>query len=306
MKGSFFLFEQALTACAKAHGVEAHLNQTNHNATLAGGGVPLLSDLRMICEAIFGNRNLVLETGDFGPLEFLTVRYGQAVPLEKVDETSLMLALPRGTRLEPDEQDYLKKHEEERKRDMETVAGIIEKYCRNPEDALSVYNRFLYGVKRCETTALIRAIRKYGRKVYVNDYDSYEDYKESYEKEEGYTKLGTEIDLTAVPKKFRTVLFNTRQAENFKFFNGLKDCIASQEPVTAYLDRIAEVDGGLEGSADDGETIIRLSIELPDGKKKVEYHNDYGSSTVELIKGQIESILDTIRYNDFLKKAEEK
>ena len=86
---------KALKACAEAHGAEfCDWSEEECQVAIKSDSVPAVNDVRMICEAFYGNSSMV-ETG-WG---YTTVYLDEESFLEKVNETLLSLALPKNTRL---------------------------------------------------------------------------------------------------------------------------------------------------------------------------------------------------------------
>ncbi len=91
MKANLTNLRKALKASADAHKVEFHWWRNDGQITLKSESVPVLADVRMICEAFFGHADMV-ET-DYG---YTIVWLGDGFR-ESVDEVTLALALPAGT-----------------------------------------------------------------------------------------------------------------------------------------------------------------------------------------------------------------
>ena len=96
MKPSNELLKKALAACAEAHHSdfcdwsEEELHVAIHSET-----VPVIADVRMICEAFYGKASMV--EADWG---YTTVYLDEAPFLDEVNEELLHLALPYGTVIE--------------------------------------------------------------------------------------------------------------------------------------------------------------------------------------------------------------
>ena len=86
--------KNALRSCADAHHVEIKEWPADNQIGLHSESVPVISDVRMICEALCGNTRMI-ETG-WG---YTTVYLDDVVFLPEVDESCLRLALPFGTEL---------------------------------------------------------------------------------------------------------------------------------------------------------------------------------------------------------------
>jgi len=84
---------KALKACAEAHKVEFHWYKEDGQMALKGETVPVISDVRMICQSFFGQDTMVVCS-----CGFTNVVLGSDFA-DKVDETLLRLALPHGTKL---------------------------------------------------------------------------------------------------------------------------------------------------------------------------------------------------------------
>ena len=96
MKGTIQLAVKALRKCAEAHRSQFYdySGQEDQQVCIQGESVPIVADVRSICQAVFG-RDDIVEVG-WG---FTTVYLDQCLPLEEVDETTLRMALPYGTEL---------------------------------------------------------------------------------------------------------------------------------------------------------------------------------------------------------------
>ena len=94
MEPTIELMKKALRSCADAHHVEYKEWTEEQQIGIHSESVPLVSDVRMICEAFCGNTRMV-ETG-WG---YTTLYLDDVIFLPEVDETSLRLALPIGTQL---------------------------------------------------------------------------------------------------------------------------------------------------------------------------------------------------------------
>ena len=93
MKANITNLRKALKASADAHNVEFHWWRNDGQMTLKSESVPVLADVRMICDAFFGHHTMV--DTDWG---YTVVWLGDGFR-EKVDEISLALALPAGTEI---------------------------------------------------------------------------------------------------------------------------------------------------------------------------------------------------------------
>ena len=91
MKTTIELLKKSLQACADAHGAD-FCDWSGEECQLAvkSETVPVVNDVRMICEALYGRSSMV-ETG----WSYTTVYLDEAPFLEDVDETLLSLALPK-------------------------------------------------------------------------------------------------------------------------------------------------------------------------------------------------------------------
>ena len=94
MEANMNLLKNALRSCADAHHVEIKEWPADNQVGLHSESVPVISDVRMICEALCGNTRMI-ETG-WG---YTTVYLDDVVFLPEVDESCLRLALPFGTEL---------------------------------------------------------------------------------------------------------------------------------------------------------------------------------------------------------------
>lgn len=94
MKANITNLRKALKASADAHKVEFHWWKNDGNMTLKSESVPVLGDVRMICEAFFGRTDMV--EADYG---YTMVWLGVCAFRDAVDESLLALALPYGTEL---------------------------------------------------------------------------------------------------------------------------------------------------------------------------------------------------------------
>ena len=93
MKANLTNLRNALKASADANNVEFHWWRNDGQITLKSESVPVLADVRMICEAFFGHSDMVETDGGY-----TIVWLGDGFR-EKVDEITLALALPAGTKL---------------------------------------------------------------------------------------------------------------------------------------------------------------------------------------------------------------
>lgn len=93
MKANLTNLRKALKASAEAHNVEYHWWRNDGQITLKSESVPVLADVRMICDAFYGHHDMV--DTDFG---YTIVWLGDGFR-EYVDEISLAFALPAGTKL---------------------------------------------------------------------------------------------------------------------------------------------------------------------------------------------------------------
>ncbi len=93
-KPSLELLKKALEACADAHHVELHFWSEEQQLGIHSESVPVVSDVRMICSALFGDSRMV-ETG-WG---YTTVFLEEAAFLPEADKALLLMALPHGISL---------------------------------------------------------------------------------------------------------------------------------------------------------------------------------------------------------------
>jgi len=95
MKPAIALLKRALKACACAHNVEySDWSDEDGQFGIRSESVPVVSDVRMICEAFYGSASMV-ETGWGYTNVFL-----DACPFrDELDEAALKMALPNGTTL---------------------------------------------------------------------------------------------------------------------------------------------------------------------------------------------------------------
>lgn len=94
MEPTIELLKKALRICADAHHVEYKEWTADSQIGIHSESIPVVSDVRMICEAFCGNTRM-MET-DWG---YITIYLEDVVILPGVDETSLRLALPFGAEL---------------------------------------------------------------------------------------------------------------------------------------------------------------------------------------------------------------
>jgi hypothetical protein len=95
MKPNTENLKKALKACAEAHCTEFFdWSEGECQVALKKESVPVLSDVKMICEAFYGRSSMV-ETG-WG---YTTVYLDEGSFLDKVDGTLISLALPKNVRL---------------------------------------------------------------------------------------------------------------------------------------------------------------------------------------------------------------
>ena len=95
MKPTIDLLKKALEVCANAHGVEfSDWSEVDAQFGVKSESVPVVSDVRMICEAFYGNASMV-EAG-WG---YTTVFLNECPYRDELDEATLKMALPYGTTL---------------------------------------------------------------------------------------------------------------------------------------------------------------------------------------------------------------
>lgn len=94
MKANLTNLRKALKASADAHNVDFHWWRNDGQITLRSEAVPVLADVQMICRAFYGHDSMV-ETG-YG---YTIVWLGDGF-MENVNEVTLALALPYGTKLD--------------------------------------------------------------------------------------------------------------------------------------------------------------------------------------------------------------
>lgn len=289
MKGTLELFKQSLDKSAKAHNVR-YEDDTEHKVIrFETASIPLMADMQFICEAIFENTyNAVFQDSEGK----LVVCYRERFFKKEVDEQTLKLALPK-EEAEADDNSYVDALVREAKknlRHMEIVADemnmrggilrvMLHAFCSRWEE------RSGFGAICARICDSVLAVARY-----IN-FNHQHNGEETSEEKEGYTHLGKEIDLTSIPKEFRTVFFD----EGDKYMDlgwphRIKNCV----PVKVYLDKIACIDGGLVGAADYYETVLRLQVTTEDGEKKTEYYNDLGCNTFDFFGGQYERIMDIL------------
>lgn len=95
MKATRKLLVKALDACAKAHKVEGEHFADDGQYGVYGTTVPIISDVRMICEAFFGKASMVEVSEGF----CITIYMYEEKLLKQVNEDLLVLALPYATKL---------------------------------------------------------------------------------------------------------------------------------------------------------------------------------------------------------------
>lgn len=289
MKGTLELFKQSLDKSAKAHNVR-YEDDTEHKVIrFETASIPLMADMQFICEAIFENTyNAVFQDSEGK----LVVYYRERFFKKEVDEQTLKLALPK-EEAEADDNSYVDALVREAKknlRHMKIVADemnmrggilgiMLHAFCSHWEE------RSGFGAICTRIYDSVLAVARY-----IN-FNHQHNGEETSEEKEGYTHLGKEIDLTFIPKEFRTVFFD----EGDKYMDlgwphRIKNCV----PVKVYLDKIACIDGGLVGAADYYETVLRLQVTTEDGEKKTEYFNDLGCNTFDFFGGQYERIMDIL------------
>jgi len=95
MKATLETLKKALAACARAHKSEfSDWSEEDGQVAIKSESVPVINDVRMICEAFFGSARMV-EVG-WG---YTNVYLDECEMKTRVDETTLRLALPFGTEL---------------------------------------------------------------------------------------------------------------------------------------------------------------------------------------------------------------
>ena len=94
MKATKELLVKALTASAKAHNAEYELFEEDGQIAIYPVKVPLVADIRMICQALFGNCKMIETNTSFG---YITVFLDEEEFLKEADEVLLKMALPAGT-----------------------------------------------------------------------------------------------------------------------------------------------------------------------------------------------------------------
>ena len=91
---------KALEICAKAHKVEFNLYDEDPNDVqfaVMSTKIPLVADMRMIAEAFYGRSSGIVHVDNsWGYADFLLDYFPM---LDKVDEQTLAMALPAGTKL---------------------------------------------------------------------------------------------------------------------------------------------------------------------------------------------------------------
>lgn len=91
MKANFTNLRKALKASADAHKVKFEHWRDDGMMALESVTIPVMNDVQMICDAFFGNHEMVEEC--FG---YTCVSFGYDF-LPEVDEMTLQFALPYGT-----------------------------------------------------------------------------------------------------------------------------------------------------------------------------------------------------------------
>lgn len=94
MKANVTNLRKALKASAEAHKVQFKWWRNEGHMSLESESVPVLADVRMICEAFYGQAGMI--EVNWG---YTIVWLGEANFLPEVDEKKLYLALPYGTKL---------------------------------------------------------------------------------------------------------------------------------------------------------------------------------------------------------------
>lgn len=95
MKATRKLLVKALDASAKAHKVEGEHFADEGQYGVYGTTVPIISDVRMICEAFFGKTSMIEVIDDF----CITIYMYEEKLQKQVNEDLLQIALPYGTKL---------------------------------------------------------------------------------------------------------------------------------------------------------------------------------------------------------------
>ena len=93
MKANVTNLRKALKASAEAHNVKFYWWRNENQMALEGDSIPILSDVRMICKAFFGNAMMVELSYGY------TVIWLDGVFRGEVDEALMYMALPYGTKL---------------------------------------------------------------------------------------------------------------------------------------------------------------------------------------------------------------
>lgn len=88
------LLINALTVSAKAHGAECELFEEDGQFGIYSAKVPLVADIRMICQALFGHSNMLETNTSF---DCITVYLNEDKFLKEANEELLKMALPAGT-----------------------------------------------------------------------------------------------------------------------------------------------------------------------------------------------------------------
>lgn len=292
MKGSIALFRQALGKCAEAHKANYHDNVEDNFAIIMDDTVPLLADLRSICKAIFGTPDMVNENGGIGGL---SINYGGTAPLEEADEMTLRLALPNGTVLIDDEASYNELLQKQTEENVETINKAMKRIMESGH-ATEANRTALYWLRNTTFEALVETIRQKGAPLFLSWNQETHKRIETQEGTEGSYRLGTEIDLHAVPEELRTILVPTEKTK--QQYYGRFSSIKTLEMEKAVLDKVAEVEGGPLGVTDYNETVIRLSFTHRDSTKEEEFFNNYGVGRVDMTEHL--RIFDIIEYNEYL------
>ena len=289
MKGTLELFKQSLDKSAKAHNVR-YEDDTEHKVIrFETASIPLMADMQFICEAIFENTHNAVFQDSEGKL---VVCYRERFFKKEVDEQTLKLALPKEEAEANDDSytDALVREAKKNLRHMKIVADemnmrggilrvMLHAFCSHWEE------RSGFGAICARICDSVLAVARY-----IN-FNHQHNGEETSEEKEGYAHLGKEIDLTSIPKEFRTVFFDEGDKHmDLGWPHRIKNCV----PVKVYLDKIACIDGGLVGAADYYETVLRLQVTTEDGEKKTEYYNDLGCNTFDFFGGQYERIMDIL------------
>ncbi len=86
-------FKKAMKICADAHHSEYADWEEDMQVAIKSESVPVVADVRSICDAFFGNHNMI--DVDWG---YTNVYLDEGEFLPKVNTTVLMMALPHGTK----------------------------------------------------------------------------------------------------------------------------------------------------------------------------------------------------------------